>query len=230
MSLDPWTALAHLLFALAAGALIGLERTYRGRAAGFRTYALVCFSSSMLMLAPSLPPEWLARGARGIMTTDPTRIVQGIMTGVGFLGAGVIIKEGFSVRGLTTAASIWATAAVGILIGSGLFIPGIVAGLLTVGVLSLFRALEDRVPTQRYVHVQIGFPRSSVLPEAALRELLKEHDFRIAEMSYDLDETIGCFMYEMILWTHSEENIRRLAQDLRELPSVNRCRISPSKD
>jgi hypothetical protein len=78
--------------------------------------------------------------------------------------------------------------------------------------------------------VQIGFPRSSVLPEAALRELLKEHDFRIAEMSYDLDEIIGCFMYEMILWTHSEENIRRLAQDLRELPSVNRCRISPSKD
>jgi len=228
--MSAWLALGTLVFALAAGALIGLERTYRGRAAGFRTYALVCLSSSMLMLATSLPPEWLAPGARGMLTSDPGRVVQGIMTGIGFLGAGVIVKEGFTVRGLTTAASIWATAAIGILIGIGLLIPSLAAMLLTVGLLSAFRPIEDRVPTQRFLHVRIGFSRSTVLLEDALRRLLENAGFRITEMSYDMGDENEGFTYELILWTHSAKNVRNLASTLRELPSVRTFRISPSKD
>lgn len=228
--MNAWIALAHLLLALAAGVLIGLERTYRGRAAGVRTYGLVCVASASLILAPSLPVEWLAPGARGLLTNDVTRMVQGIMTGVGFLGAGVIVKESFSVRGLTTAASIWATAAIGVIIGSGLFIPGAIAVLLTVALLSLFKPLENRLPSQRYVHAQIGFVRTSVMPEPALRKLIEDYGFHIAGVSYDLDANKEGFMYEMILWTHKEENISRLALTLRELPSVSAFRISPSKD
>ena len=73
--------------------------------------------------------------------TDPTRMAQGIMTGIGFLGAGVIFKEGLSVRGLTTAASIWITAAIGILIGIGFYMPAILATVLTLSTLSLFRCI-----------------------------------------------------------------------------------------
>src|SRR5918999_1390517 len=81
---------------------------------------------------------------------DPTRMAQGIMTGIGFLGAGAIIKEGLSVRGLTTAASIWITAALGILTGIGFYFAAAAGTLLALGTLSLFRWIEAKLPTQEY--------------------------------------------------------------------------------
>src|SRR5690606_37309086 len=110
----------QLTVALAAGGVIGLERSYHGRPAGFRTHALVCLASSLLMLVTLYQQAWLLPGVPlDSVRTDPTRMAQGIMTGIGFLGAGVIFKDNLSVRGLTTAASIWVTAAIGILIGIG---------------------------------------------------------------------------------------------------------------
>ena len=113
----------RLASALAAGSLIGLERSVHGRPAGFRTHALVCLASALLMLVTAYQWEWLGVTAANedSFRTDPTRMAQGIMTGIGFLGAGVIFKEGLTVRGLTTAASIWITAAIGILYGVGFF-------------------------------------------------------------------------------------------------------------
>jgi putative Mg2+ transporter-C (MgtC) family protein len=93
----------RLLAALCAGALIGYERSYNGRPAGFRTHALVCMSSSLLMLVTVYEASWVQTTAESVRL-DPTRMAQGIMTGIGFLGAGAIIKEGLTVRGLTTAA------------------------------------------------------------------------------------------------------------------------------
>ena len=101
----------RIIAALAAGGLIGLERSHRGRPAGFRTHALVCLASSLLMLVTVYEQLWFPRDSAARVIIDPTRMAQGIMTGIGFVGAGAIIKEGFSVRGLTTAASIWITAA-----------------------------------------------------------------------------------------------------------------------
>ena len=96
----------RILVALAAGACIGYERSYRGRPAGFRTHALVCMASSILMLVTVYESHWV-QTPDAMIRIDPTRMAQGIMTGIGFLGAGVIMREGLSVRGLTTAASIW---------------------------------------------------------------------------------------------------------------------------
>jgi putative Mg2+ transporter-C (MgtC) family protein len=114
--------LVHLLSAAIAGGCIGLERSFHGRPAGFRTHSLVCISSSLLMLVTLYQWQWLPGVALERVQTDPTRMAQGIMTGIGFLGAGVIVKEGLSVRGLTTAASIWSTAAIGILMGIGFYL------------------------------------------------------------------------------------------------------------
>ena len=97
----------HLTGALVAGGLIGLERSFHGRPAGFRTHTLVCLTSSLLMLVALYQWKWLSNVPLDTVKMDPTRMAQGIMTGIGFLGAGVIFKEGFTVRGLTTAASIW---------------------------------------------------------------------------------------------------------------------------
>ena len=106
----------RIIVALVIGGIIGLERTFHGRPAGFRTHLLVCVASALLMLVTVYQSDWMTSAL--VDTTDPTRMAQGIMTGIGFLGAGVIFKEGLTVRGLTTAASIWITAAIGILVGN----------------------------------------------------------------------------------------------------------------
>ncbi|MCC8364638.1 MgtC/SapB family protein [Lysobacter sp. A6] len=107
-----------LLGALGLGMLVGYERSYHGRAAGMRTYGLVCMSSAALVVVVGFSSMWYG-GMHAAFPADPTRIVQGVVTGIGFLCAGVIIKDGLSVRGLATAASIWAVSAVGVLFGAG---------------------------------------------------------------------------------------------------------------
>src|SRR5438045_4146817 len=110
-----------------------------------------------------------------------------ILTGIGFLGAGVIIKEGLSVRGLTTAASIWITAAIGILAGIGFYFPLVIAVLLTLGVLSLFRWIERHMPTQGYWHFAVRFARPAAMSEQELRSLVESHGFSIANFTYRLE-------------------------------------------
>ena len=131
LTTDELEMVLRLIAALLAGAMIGYERSYRGRPAGFRTHALVCTASSLLMLVTVYEAHWV-RTAIDAVRLDPTRMAQGIMTGIRFLGAGVIIKEGLSVRGLTTAPSLWLTAALGILAGSGFYFPPAVPVVLTV--------------------------------------------------------------------------------------------------
>ena len=125
------TILIRLLLAVLAGGIIGFERAFHGRPAGFRTHSLVCASSSLLMLLTVFQWDLLADMPLETIRVDPTRMAQGIMTGIGFLGAGLIMKEKMTIRGLTTAAAIWMTASIGIIIGMGLFNAAGVATLLT---------------------------------------------------------------------------------------------------
>src|SRR5437762_4987681 len=151
--------LVRVLTAVVVGALIGFERTFHGRPAGFRTHSLVCVASSLLMLVTVYQNEWMTQVAQDAIRTDPTRMAQGIMTGIGLLGAGVIFKEGLTVRGLTTAASIWVTASIGILIGIGFWFPAILGTIATLAVLSAFRAIENRLPSEFYAHHHLRFKR-----------------------------------------------------------------------
>jgi hypothetical protein len=109
------------------------------------------------------------------------------MTGIGFLGAGVIMQEGLSVRGLTTAASIWITAAIGILAGIGFYFPMALSVVLVLGVLSTFRWIEARMPTQAYYHFEVRFSGNGDINEGQIRELVERHAFSIANFSYRLD-------------------------------------------
>jgi len=165
-----YTMALHLLGALGAGALIGLERSFHGRPAGFRTHTLVCVTSSLLMLVTLYQSEWLPGVPLEAVKMDPTRMAQGIMTGIGFLGAGVIYKEGASVRGLTTAASIWLTAAIGILFGIGFYFPAVLATACALGILAAFRWFEARMPAQVYAYHHIRFERNNTMPEKELRD------------------------------------------------------------
>jgi putative Mg2+ transporter-C (MgtC) family protein len=162
--------------------------------------------------------------------TDPTRMAQGIMTGIGFLGAGVIFKEGLSVRGLTTAASIWMTAAIGILFGIGFYFPAIVATVLTLGVLSVFRRIEARMPSHSYAHYSIRFGRTDAMSEEQVRAILARHGFTVANMSYRITDDGACFEYRMVLKTSDERNTSILADYLRQLAQVRTFQISPTGD
>jgi putative Mg2+ transporter-C (MgtC) family protein len=221
--------LLHLLAALLAGSAIGLERSYHGRPAGFRTHALVCVASALLMLVTKYQAEWFP-GSGDVVRLDPTRMAQGIMTGIGFLGAGVIFQEGITVRGLTTAASIWITAAIGVLMGSGLYFAGAAATIITLGVLSSFRWIEARLPSHKYAHHRIRFARGETMTEEAVRGVLSSNGFGLSALSYQVTDDGQYFEYRMTIRTGDERNFGRLARALEALPPVREFRISPSGD
>jgi putative Mg2+ transporter-C (MgtC) family protein len=227
---DVLPIVTHLASALVAGGVIGLERSFHGRPAGFRTHALVCLASSLLMLVTLYQWKWLPGVPLETVRTDPTRMAQGIMTGIGFLGAGVIFKEGLSVRGLTTAASIWITAAIGILLGVGFYMPAVLATVLTLATLSFFRWLEARIPSHFYAHHFVRFDRDDVMPEAELKGFLAGHGFTVANMSHRLSDDGMSFEYRMVIRTLDPKNLSELAVALRELRNVRAFRISPTGD
>ena len=229
MSVDDYEMVLRLLAAVAAGALIGYERTYHGRTAGFRTHALVCTASSLLMLVTVYEAHWV-RATADMVRLDPTRMAQGIMTGIGFLGAGVIIKEGLSVRGLTTAASIWITAAIGILAGVGFYFPLAVSVLLTLGILSFFRWIESRMPSQAYFHFDVRFARNAAMSERELRELVESHGFSIANLTYRLDGDGRVRRYSMVIRSSDRSGAGRLSVKLEGLEPVLEFRIAPTGD
>jgi len=228
---DNYAAIAlHLMIALAAGGIIGLERSYHGRPAGFRTHALVCLSSSMLMVLTVYQDTWFGAFNLEQVNIDPTRMAQGIMTGIGFLGAGVIMKEGLSVRGLTTAASIWITAGIGIMIGVGFYFPAGIATAMTLIVLSVFRWIERSMPIEFYANLVVDFIRSGNLPENDLRALVERHGFVIANMNYGVTGDGKTFEYQMVIHSPDRNKTRELAEALNALPAVMAFRISPTGD
>lgn len=213
--------------ALTAGGLIGLERSYHGRPAGFRTHTLVCLASALLMLVTVYESQWFVQQPGSRVVVDPTRMAQGIMTGIGFLGAGVIMREGLSVRGLTTAASIWVTAAIGILFGIGFYIPAMLAVAATLGTLSSFRWIESRMPTEFYAQFHVKFKRASVMSEADLRAIARETGFSIANMTFELTDGGLSFEYRMGIKTLNSRNMHALSERLKNEAAVVEFRITP---
>ena len=224
------TILLHLLLAVLAGGLIGLERTYHGRPAGFRTHTLVCTASSLLMQLTLFQWEMVSGMPLDTVRIDPTRMAQGIMTGIGFLGAGVVLKDGLTVRGLTTAASIWMTAAIGIMAGGGFYFATIAATLIALGTLSLFRRIELIMPSLYYSRLEIRFLRHEALPEDDLRTLIAGQGFSVANMNYALKEEGKFLEYTMIIRTDKNHNTRRLAEILTADDKVLEFRITPAGD
>jgi putative Mg2+ transporter-C (MgtC) family protein len=226
---DYLTIVSHLVVATIAGALIGFERSYQGRPAGFRTHTLVCIASAVLMLLAIYQAAWFNASVE-VVRIDPTRMAQGIMTGIGFLGAGVIVKEGASVRGLTTAASIWITAAIGIMAGVGFYFPVIIATALTLGTLSMFRWIEARMPALFYVQHNVRFPASRAMPESDYREFIASHNFKPAQFSYRVNVEAGYIEYDMVLSSRDVGAERRLAKALTNNTDVLEFRLTPAGD
>ena len=115
----------RLLVAFVAGVVIGFDRERSGKAAGIRTQMLVCVGSALMAGISVFLGKWY-----GVAVADPARLMAQVITGIGFLGAGVILKNGDKVSGVTTAATIWTTAAIGISIGAGIYLPAVLTVFL----------------------------------------------------------------------------------------------------
>ncbi|MDO4195435.1 MAG: MgtC/SapB family protein, partial [Prevotellaceae bacterium] len=130
-----------LLLSVILGSMVGLERRRKGQIAGMRTFSLICMGATLAMLVSIyIPQEYL-----GLKNGDPGRIAAQVISGVGFLGAGAIINMKGSVKGLTTAAGIWATAAIGLAIGAGMYVISITAVVLILFVLTIAEGLEKKL-------------------------------------------------------------------------------------
>lgn len=202
-----------LAAALAAGGLIGMERTIHGRA-GFRTHALVALGAAAAVLAGQGDPAAMSR------------LGQGVVTGIGFLGAGVIFREGVSIQGLTTAASVLATAAIGVLYGFGDLAGGALAAAAVLAVLILLRWVEQAIPTRAYVWCAFRFRAEAAPDRAGLDALLARHGVTLREVSYARLEGGSIVEFKGVAGAPSDRALDELAVSLRELPGLPEFQLS----
>jgi putative Mg2+ transporter-C (MgtC) family protein len=223
----------NIFGALLLGLVVGYERSYHGRAAGMRTYGLVCMASAALTVIAGYPDHWFG-GYTGVLAgADPTRIIQGIVTGIGFLCAGVIMKEGFNISGLTTSASIWAVSAVGILIGVGFYASAILLALLSAGCMIGVSRIEQWLPARHAVAITLQFKRDFVPDEAELRRLARERGYVIATGSISISNVDGSLEWRFVavaLGRKSGAPISELARELSQRPNIERFHLTHARN
>ena len=225
-------SIVNILGAMLLGIVMGYERSFHGHAAGMRTYGLVCMASAALTVIGGYPAAWFGgvNAAHAPLVADPSRIIQGIVTGIGFLGAGVIMKEGFTIRGLSTAASIWATSVIGMIMGVGFYATAIVTTVLVLIVMGSFKKLELRLPHRRQIRVGLVYRRDSAQPAEEMPELLRQFGYTILEMACQSDRAEKHFEYDLVLQGDGTHNFNQLIDVLRQRQDLVEFRVSPVRD
>lgn len=175
--------LMNIVGALLLGMIVGYERSYHGRAAGMRTYGLVCMASAAVTVIVGYPQYWFGGMLPLVSTADPTRVIQGIVTGIGFLGAGVIMKEGQNISGLTTAASIWASSAIGILCGAGFYFAAITLTIISSATMIWGGRIEMKLPSRHAAAVVLHFHTDYHPSSEQIKALADGLGFHLAEGS-----------------------------------------------
>lgn len=175
--------LMNIVGALLLGMIVGYERAFHGRAAGMRTYGLVCMASAAVTVIVGYPQYWFGGLLPLSSTADPTRVIQGVVTGIGFLGAGVIMKEGQNISGLTTAASIWASSAIGILCGAGFYFAAIMLALISSATMIWGGLVESTLPSRHSVALILRFQSGYRSRQSEIASLVRGLGYRIADGS-----------------------------------------------
>jgi putative Mg2+ transporter-C (MgtC) family protein len=174
--------LLRLLVAGLLGAAVGLEREYRAKEAGYRTHFLVCLGSALMMIVSKYGFD--DHLIEGTIRLDPSRIAAQVVTGIGFIGAGTIIFQKQIVRGLTTAAGIWATAGIGLAVGAGMYFMSITCTILVLIGLEVFRRVFKGIGV-RSVLVEFTVSDKSTLDK--LSDYFSTDNYRVT--SYEMSET-----------------------------------------
>jgi putative Mg2+ transporter-C (MgtC) family protein len=215
--------LARILAATVAGLVVGLERESRGRPAGLRTTILACVASAVAMVISEVLYFESAVGAASAQwRPDPARLGAGILTGIGFLGAGTILRHENMIRGVTTAASLWFVTVLGLAFGSGLFALGALGVVIALFTLFVLPTFERHLPSDWYVRLMVAMEVTSFSEEEFAKHLQSlGAGVRRMEMHYDLVEKRKTFTCELqINRTIKLELASRITASLQQHPGV----------
>jgi putative Mg2+ transporter-C (MgtC) family protein len=201
LNIEPWEieALGRLALAGVLGGVVGLEREYHGRAAGFRTHMLVSVGCCLVMVVSLNFARHFAADANAtesVLRIDPARLAYSVMGGIGFLGAGAIVKSGLTIRGLTTAASIWCIAAIGLACGFGMYLIAIFTAAATAFSLFVLHRTERAVRSQWYKTIRVTCEDRPDQIEK-VRNILKQHGVSVLDVAYkrDMGEDVVAIRY-----------------------------------
>ena len=209
------TALAFVL-----GWALGYERYYHGHAAGTQVYCIVAMASCALTAATGFDGQWFHHAPSGISTANTTQVVASLLTGIGFLGAGIIVKSDKNIRGLTTAASIWSSAAIGILVGLDLFGAAIGITALFIGCMSMVSRLERQLPGHMGIMVTLRY-RPDVRPhEEDVDAFLRQRGLAIQRDSVSITFDGRAFVLEFLTLARAKREEHTLARVAEELPKI----------
>ena len=179
--------LFRLVLAAVLGAVVGLEREVHGRPAGIRTYLLLCMGSALIMVVSEfLFFKYEARGLGDILRADPGRIAAQAITGIGFLGAGVILRYKDTIRGLTTAACVWVACAIGLAIGAGFYLFGTAVTILTLASLVGLKVFERRLKKDWYKEMSVVAQDEAGAFER-IQDTITHHGFEIVNFGLRKD-------------------------------------------
>jgi len=214
------TVTVKLFLAALAGGIIGLEREKHGRPAGLRTHLLVSMASCLMMIVSEA--FFLKYGeipGTSVVRLDPGRVSAQIIAGIGFIGAGVILKDGLSVRGLTTAACLWLAAGVGMAFGMGAFFPAVVASIIGICSLIFLKQLEPLIKKDRYLHFTVVIEiDKEIFP--SLERIFAERGVQISDIACDYNRDRGELCYNLILTQHQRRMGRELTALISDLDGV----------
>lgn len=220
--IDIYEVIFRLLLGTLLGGIVGFERESHGRPAGFRTHLLVCLASVLIMVVSeeyhhllSVDPSYLR--------IDPARIAAGAITGVGFLGAGVIIKSGFSVQGLTTAACLWMVSAIGLAVGAGLYTPAVVSTVISVLALWSLRRIERKMTTMRFRNL-------SVIADHARREddivrTINDLNVHVISIDYEYDAVEKENRFDLALSMRGNFDVKELFGRLSMIEGIKKLAL-----
>ncbi|WMW81366.1 MgtC/SapB family protein [Undibacterium cyanobacteriorum] len=223
----------NLFGALLLGFVVGYERAYHGRAAGMRTYGLVCMASAALVVLAGYPDYWFGGRAIAPVSLDPSRTIQGIVTGIGFLGAGVIMKDGFSISGLTTAASLWASSAIGILVGVGFYAAAILLAFLSAACMIWVSRLEMWLPARQAVSVTMQFRPGFVPSESVVQRLAVERGYEVAASTMVITFKEDCVEWRFVAVALNRKQataISELANELQKFEGVGSFQLAHARN
>ena len=224
----------NIVGALVLGMVVGYERSYHGRAAGMRTYGMVCMASAALTVLGGLPSNWYG-GLHGstVPGGDPTRIVQGIVTGVGFLGAGAILKDGLNIYGLTTAASIWAASVIGILVGVGFYGAAILLTALSAALMVWGGWLEHLLPARHAISISLRFAPGHAPSDATVGDWLGRCGYELCPESVAIDHDAGQQEWRFVAIAADKRacgHLSRISNLAIELDGVESVHLSHARD
>jgi putative Mg2+ transporter-C (MgtC) family protein len=228
MALQSWLTAMHadllgrILIGTALGALIGMERDLHGRPAGLRTHAIVALASATFMVVSTRFVFFQHYGAGDLVEVDASRIAASVVSGIGFLGAGAILRTGITVRGLTTAATLWLVAAIGMAAGGAMYSVAIVVTILGLATLTLLRRFEDRgepIARQR-VTISIDESRSTVTDVIGA---LERSGSKVLQQEYERDE--GRVRVALELRTPASVENHQIARSIDGLAGVKHLKI-----